>query len=89
MSNKVFEMLSKYYTFSKKFMPFVILAVMLGISFLVNSFGMVLGIYLGLSVLHLVALVVIKRLLTKQLLNDVQNELKAANDTEIINNDKE
>lgn len=89
MSNKVFEILSKYYTFSKKFMPFVILAVMLGISFLVKSFGVVLGIYLGLSVFHLVALVIIKRLLTKQLLNDVETELKAANETEINNNDKE
>ena len=75
MSNKTFELLGKYYTISKKYMPFIMLAVIFGISFIVKSFGVLLGIYFGISVLHLAVLVIIKKLLNKQLFADVTKEL--------------
>lgn len=57
----MFEKIQKYYNLSKKYMPICLLIVFFGLVLAKLDTAIILGIYLGLMLLHLVVLALIKR----------------------------
>lgn len=57
----MFEKIQKYYTLSKKYAPLCLMIVFFGLLLARFDTAIVLGVYLGLMLLHLVVLALIKR----------------------------
>lgn len=67
MSDATFNFLNKYFTFSKKYYPFILLALVIILSLCNVSTIIVISLYFGLMVLHLILMAIIKKFLAKEL----------------------
>lgn len=67
--NKKIELLTKYYTFSKKYMPLITLLLLVVMSFCKISTAITLGVYFGLLIAHLICVALLKKQLQKNVVD--------------------